>query len=331
MIYRSFARNTNTIYRYNPLHNAGGDPIMQLETQYPQRDSRVLVSPPQFQTIHQSAQKVALRLYPANADLLTNSKVNIELYDTIDQWQPGFGLHNTITRQIMPSNWVYRKKQNGQLITWQPDVGGGIQQFSFSTKSVFDPRRWRDPIDFELQFFDQSYNGFLLKYQQQGVQDIGTLSFYSSNTHTPFKPVFFYYIDDFQWTVSSKQIDDPDNFLVDILNIQKQYDRRQVERFRVHLNPKMYSRDWTTSYWKEDKKDFCFKQQHGATYAIWDTTQIQHVQIIPHDQTFTRISCDGTKSYFDVRMSQFQENRYYMLQLKVKNRIYPIKKYFKVV
>ncbi len=332
MIYTQKIEFANTIYSKYPLKNAGGDQKLIL------RDikninsidvTRILLAPPSSIPKYGNYDLISLCLYPFQANLQTSQEFfvdafSIKTYDDI-MWIPGVSLdsmNNLIKTE--GSSWIYKTSQ----IKWEYSGGdyilNPILEYNYSYRNIYET--FQKPMESDIWI---KY-GILIKYAQEG-KNIGQIKYYSPNTQTIFYPRYKYYIKDYKWVTSSHSVLDLDKYIVTIPNIQFNYQQNNIERFYIRLFPKIYSKDWTNSYWSASSIQYSINPIIPATYCIYDTTNIQKFKVFDHDEIYTRLSCDGQRNYFDLDMSQLLKNRFYQIQLKINNKVYPIEGNFKIV
>ena len=334
MIYTQKIEFANTIYSKYPLKNAGGDQKLIL------RDikninsidvTRILLAPPSSIPKYGNYDLISLCLYPFQANLQTSQEFFVDAFsiriDDDIMWTPGVSLDsmdNLIKTE--GSSWIYKTSQ----IRWIHSGGDyyGTQTpentFSFSYRNIYET--FQKPIESDIWI---KY-GILIKYAQE-KKNIGQIKYYSPNTQTIFYPRYKYYINDYKYITSSHSVTDLDKYIVTIPDIQFNYQQNNIERFYIRLFPKIYSKDWTNSYWSASSIQYSINPIIPATYCIYDTTNIQKFKVFDHDEIYTRLSCDGQRNYFDLDMSQLLKNRFYQIQLKINNKVYPIEGNFKIV
>ena len=334
MIYNAAIPYSNTIFNFDILKNAGGDPQLLLRNRASKSISRILLGQPVLTDFQQEykdkIEQKKIRLYVSNADLLIGKYFNMDLHPILSQWQPGIHLMATPPshQSSLDSCWIYR--QSGK--NWSNSGGDYDENQKFSLSRSF--RTIYEPLMFDITDFSGSNgNGFLLKYEDE-TQPIGDIWIYSANTHTPLFPVEVLCIDDYEYITKSTtyQVFNTDDWRHCIVNLENEYHLSDVIKFKLKMFPKYYSRDWSNSYYQELSEPNVIAQQYKSTYAIYDITEIHQMQLIPHDLLYTRICCDGQSNYFTIDMSQFVVGRKYKIELQIQNRIIPIQNSeFKIV
>lgn len=331
MIYQQKVEFANTLYSKYPLKNAGGDQQLTLRSISSSSGmdiTRIILAPPSTNSKYKNYKNIGLILYPSYADLQTSEEFNICFHSIYQyqgvMWSPGFSLESyDSTHKMEGSSWKYNNTQ----IQWEQqggNCGDNVYTYSCSYRIVYDY------IEFKTKEIQKLASGILLKYQNQD-KNVGYIRFYSPNTHTIFYPRYVYYVDDYSWEGSKYQITNVEDYIITIPDIKFSYAQQSIQTFFLNLTPKLYSRDWTTSIWKLKDTSYIITSSAIATYCVYDVTNIEKFKVFDHDQTYTRISCDGQRNYFVLDMSQFPKNRFYQLQLKINNEIHPIEGKFTIV
>ncbi len=330
MIYLEKVKFANTIYSKYPFKNAGGDEQLTLKCIKDSNESnctRILLAPFQSKK-YSNYDTISLCLYPSYANLQTSQEFYLDCYqikitDNV-MWTPGFNLDSyEFISKDEGSSWNCKTSD----IRWnQP--GGDFENYPFFSISC-SYRNVYDILEIDNTSILNKY-GILIKYRNENA-NIGYIRYYSPNTTTIFYPRYKYYINDYFWTESSYSIENIQNYIVSIPNIQLQYQQQEIVRFYLKLIPKMYSRDWTSSYWKSSLIQYTLNPTMLATYCLYDVTNIEKFKVFDHNVIYTRLSCNGQKNYFDIDMEQLPKNRFYQFQIKINNKIYPVKERFKIV
>lgn len=324
MIYLRPIQYANSLLSKYPYMNMGGDSRLILSSYTElgvQIISRVLIASPESQSF--SASKVQAWIYPNYSDLSVTSQQVISIYPVSVSWIPGAGIFSKNNINTGDgSDWYTR---NG-IGLW--DKAGG----DYYTNTLYSITKSYSTI-YDTYVFDitnvSTNNGYLVKFKSE-TSSFGIIEFYSPNTDTCFYPKFVYYVDDYSYITSSYQIDDPEDFVVRFSNLEKRYEKQQIIKLKVRFTPKQYSRDWTTSVWSSERNNWCLPEDISAYYELYDVTDIQPIKVYGYSQ-YTKISCDGTNSYFMFDVESLPRNKFYSINIKINNRVYNELGVFKVV
>ena len=178
--------------------------------------------------------------------------------------------------------------------------------------------------------------GFLLKtldnVEANASSSFGELQYFSSDTHTIYPPKLT-----FKWDDSVVYTDGTNNqntaksgsLFISLYNNQKEYNQNDEAIFRIHVRDKYPTRTFVTSSNYLNKGYFTT----SSYYSIRDAHTER--EIIPFDNTFTKLSADSEGMYFKMNMKGLQPERYYRILLKNTHNdgttIYDDKYFFKVV
>ena len=175
-------------------------------------------------------------------------------------------------------------------------------------------------------------NGFIIK--QPNTTEINTsssfgeLKYFSGDTHTIYPPKLCFKWDDSVHTYqSSASLSGELN--VSLYRNRDKYNQNDVAKFRVHVRDKYPTRQFTSTSNYLNTGYFTT----SSYYSIRDAHTEE--EVIPFDDTFTKISADTEGMYFNIYMKGLQPERYYRLLFKHINNdgttIYDDKHHFKVI
>ena len=178
--------------------------------------------------------------------------------------------------------------------------------------------------------------GFLLKtldnVEANASSSFGELQYFSSDTHTIYPPKLT-----FKWDDSVVYTDGTNNqntaksgsLFISLYNNQKEYNQNDEAIFRIHVRDKYPTRTFVTSSNYLNKGYFTTSSYYSIRAAHTER------EIIPFDNTFTKLSADSEGMYFKMNMKGLQPERYYRILLKNTHNdgttIYDDKYFFKVV
>ena len=315
---------------------------------------------------------VKLQLSTADTKNLTSTHV-INAYAVSQSWDEGTGKYLNLPTGSNGASWDYR--DNSGLIThwtgsnatnWFGSTSGGTGSISsslltqgggtwytgsnfYGTQQFLEGENLDTNIDVKeiVHKFSASLNasktypegienyGFLLKtldsVESNVTSSFGEIQYFSSNTHTIYPPKLVFAWDDENWSVNKM------NYLTKLsgeLNVslfgnKKEYNQNEIAKFRIHVRDRYPNRAFTTT--SNNLKVGYFTT--GSYYSIRDAHTER--EIIPFNDTFTKLSSDSDGMFFKLYMKGLQPERYYRILLKNINEegttIYDDKYFFKVV
>jgi len=175
--------------------------------------------------------------------------------------------------------------------------------------------------------------GFLLKTSDSVETDasssFGEIQYFSSDTHTIYPPKLTFMWDDS--ITHTSQINKPKSGSLNISLYQNQstYNQNDIVKFRIHIRDKYPVREFTIN---SNYLNVGYLTT-SSYYSIRDAHTER--EIIPFDDTFTKLSSDSEGMYFKLYMQGLQPERYYRILLKHINNdetiIYDDKYFFKVI
>jgi hypothetical protein len=323
--------------------NSGKDEMLQLDKQVlsggQSSNSRILIS---FETteiknildnvIGDNSFTASIRLYSSENYNLGQSQ-SIEVYPVAEFWQNGTGRAGDSPYKTDGVSWVYRTDDDlnqpwttssyiaGTTGSWDgTDIGGGVwyTQSAWYTSSEFN---LADNLDLDLdvtetvrQFYSESINnyGFIIKRkntQEQSSEELGTLNFFSRETHTIYTPQLEFKWDDSIYTTGSLT-EVGEEFDLHLKNNKQIYNRNSKTKFRIHARNKFPTRGFVTESIYLTGNSI----PSSSYYSIRDayTEEI----IVPFDE-YSKISHDSESPYFFINFQGLQPERYYRILLKV--------------
>ena len=175
-------------------------------------------------------------------------------------------------------------------------------------------------------------NGFIVKQPDSVEHDIsssfGEMQYFSVDTHTIFPPRLA-----FKWDDSShgnqSLAKQKGELSVSLYRNQEEYNQNDEATFRVHVRDKYPVRQFASSS--------NFLNVGYFTTASYYSVRDAHTEeeIIPFDNTFTKLSSDDEGMFFKLYMKGLQPERYYRVLFKHTNNVgttvYDNNYHFKVV
>ena len=178
-------------------------------------------------------------------------------------------------------------------------------------------------------------NGFLIKkpeiIETNTSHSFGELQYFSVDTHTIHPPKLTFKWDDstFADAATSSLVASNKDLNVTLYQNKEEYNQNDIATFRIHVRPKYPTRMFVTSSNYLGQSYF----STASCYSIRDAHTEQ--EVIPFDDTFTKISADNESNYFKIYMNGLQPERYYRILFKHKDTfgttIYDDNYYFKVI
>ncbi len=307
--------------------------------------------------------KVFLQLNAMEAKNLVTT-FNIQSFPISQSWNEGTGKYLNIPTGSNGSSWLFRDNSDnknywatgsfsngttGSISSSLLTEGGG----TFYTGSGFEVNQQfkiGDDLNTNLDvtsiiqkwsaslYAGQTYptginnEGFIIK-EPKGVEanvsgSSGELQYFSVDTHTIYPPKLIFKWDDSVHSYQSSAKTSVDLNVV-LYNLKKEYNQNEEARLKIHVRDQYPTRTFVTT------SNFLDTGYFKATsyYSIRDGHTEE--EIIPFDDTFTKLSANSEGMYFDLDMKGLQPERYYRVLLKHENNdgttIYDNKYIFKVI
>lgn len=315
-----------TIYQRYPNNNAGLDEILEVGKNIASLDSA---------TMYSSASSRALlnfnipseQQYPPSSKYFLNLK--IANATKINRYQM-LHVHLVSSSWIEGSGYFYQDVQNSEDgVTWSvrnanvswSNAGGDYDtsisaSYTLSTVPIQDVKIDVTSLIQPIVSGTNSipWNGLLVKFpdtDEANSTNKGNIKFFSANTHTIFAPTLeVRYVDQLFNTGSLKRIP---NSNISILpkNLKESYTQGEID------NIYFVARD------KYPDKRFDATQRYKTQYYLPSESyvrirdEVSDVILYDFDQ-YSALSCDASGSYFTLNTTQFEPNRLYTLELKIK-------------
>lgn len=344
-VYKIFASADASLYSSKPALNSGLDEILEIAVKNNEAPLNNFVDPVPSEPIISDdlrrslllfsdsdlaalksyttgSWKTYLRLYLANAENLT-TEYNIEVRQVSQSWAMGTGKfldspetrngvcwYNTQSFYSTTSDWG-----NG---SYYLTPGGGSWTGLYTTQSF----GYADNKDINVDvsnivntwFSGSTNNGFILKHPDGIEQNSGSyiaLSFFSVDTHTIYPPTLEIRWDDSSYTTGSLSVLSNSDSVITLSNNLETYKYgTQKYKFKINARDKYPARAFTTSSVYLTNKAL----PQTSYWAIQDAKT--NDMVIDFDTSYTKISCDGTNSYFNLYMNGLEPERYYKILIK---------------
>tara|TARA_Y100001973_G_scaffold69515_1_gene101425 strand:+ start:5964 stop:7124 length:1161 start_codon:yes stop_codon:yes gene_type:complete len=292
--------------------------------------------------------------------------LNLKVFAVSQSWDEGTGRYTNIPTGSNGASWKYRTNttlanewitasfaagSTGSISSSVLTQGGGTwytgsgfessQQFlsGESLDTNFDVTdivtKWSASLFAASTYPNGIHNsGFLIKKPDTIETNIsysfGELQYFSTDTHTIHPPKLTFKWDDSSfpdaYTGSVKTSGD---LSVSLFRNREEYNQNDIAIFRVHVRDRYPTRAFATTSNFLDIGYFSTK----SLYSVRDAYTEQ--EIIPFDETFTKLSADADGMFFKLYMKGLQPERYYRVLFKEINDdgtiVYDDKYYFKVV
>lgn len=346
-VYKIFASADASIYSSKPAANAGLDEILEVSvknSRYPLnyfvdplpsdpllsddlRRSLILFDDSDINTIKSfttGSYKTNLKLYLANAENLTTT-YSLEIRQISQSWSMGTGKASDTPETRNGVCWYNTGSFTSPINNWgffrsaHLTPGGGSWTNEYVTQSF----GYRDNKDIDVDVTNivntwfnstQLNNGFIIKHpdnvEQSDTSYIG-LSFFSVDTHTIYPPSLEIKWDDSSYNTGSLSVVDNSNTVITLANNNGNY-KYGTAKYKVTINArdKYPVRTFTTSSFYTTNKAL----PDTSYWAIQDAKTDDIV--IDFDTDYTKISCDGTNSYFNLYMNGLEPERYYKVLIR---------------
>jgi len=236
-----------------------------------------------------------------------------------------FGVN--ISANVTSSYW----SKEGGGTWWDYDNVECTQSFSFESSDLYMDitqiaKKW---VTGSGKFEN---DGMILKFSDEiegSTQTLNSLRFFGTDSNTIYVPRIHVVWDDSTFVTGSLSQISVDNLNIN-LKLKKFYSQDEKARIRIYANKKYPQKNYTT----QSYQTINYYLPSSSYYQILDahTDEV----IIPFDTVGTKISCDGSGSYFNVWMNSFQPERFYRIALKVETdggdtvQIFDNNYYFKV-
>ena len=214
--------------------------------------------------------------------------------------------------------WLTASFASNTTGSYNENIGGGTWYTSSAASQSFsgvqtDVRM--DVTDIVKGWLSGSRpnDGFMIKRSDEDEssnQEHGRISFFSKDTNTIFPPKLEFAWDDSSFSTGSLSELEAEDKIVYFKNLRREYVDGERVRFRIVGRERYPSRSYSTTLQSLDTNYL----PTSSYYAIKDAHTDDFV--IPFDTSYTKISCDSTGSFFDIRTDGLQPNRYFRLIIK---------------
>lgn len=272
-----------------------------------------------------------LQLYIANVtNLKVGQAINIEIVSS--SWVEGSGyfyqnLNSPFSSSLNPSVGYF--EYDGA--TWLNRSSGSLWQNSgsdFYTGSIISQSAQNPIVDMTINItsFIQTLvsgtlenDGFILKFPDADENDnknAGNIKFFSKQTHTVYSPQLIAKWDDSLYITGSLSGSSPAQVIVVPKTIKTKYKVNELTRVDLSVRDRYPIKTFDTLFTSYAGNQYL---PTSSFFSVIDTQS--NTVIIPFDN-YSKISCDGTGSYFNLNVQGVYPGRFYKLQIKVINGSY---------
>jgi len=353
MIYNITSSIDSTMYEQHETRNTGLDPVLQIEKIISESstnktfNSRILtkfnlgyISQSILDGHINDTFRAKLKLYTHGAVAIPFT-YDIQAYAVSQSWEMGIGkfTHNPKTTEGV--SWTYRDGES-VATAWQTasaamatgttasfvnltNVGGGSWWTASGASQTFE----YETTDLELDvteivtgWISGSWNGgqalandgFIVlrpEIQESNGNNYGQLSFFSKESHTIYQPKLEFAWDDNSLAVTGlSELDITGDVFVYVRNNRELIHRDSKERIRIVGRERYPVKTYASA-----SENMVVK--HLPTSSFWSIQDYKTGEtVVDYDETYTKLSCDGSGNYFDIWMDQLDSDRRYKFLIK---------------
>lgn len=323
MIYSIFPKHTATIYSRYPTMNTSKDEILELNKTVSSSavaglfntkillDFDLYANSQSMATDGNTAAAYFLNLYPSTINTPDNS-FTIKVGPVADAWTPGLGRSTHLPITTTGVAWNYPSDNN----TWTnttASFAGTTNTIEYSS-IVKDLRVNITTAVQELEGSSGADKGLLVSktiaHELDGNK-YGHINFYSAETSTVYKPrLEIHYADDTFITGSLTALDlTTEHYIYQATN-PGTYKINSTPKFRFTGRAKYPTATYTSS-----TSALVEYLPTSSYYSLVDVRTGETV--VPFDTTYTKISCDATGNFANLKLSGIYPDRLYQFHIRV--------------
>lgn len=306
------AEKDSTLYNEEPRQNTGLDPILEVGAGISATDLKRSILYFDMDDFPQNATDYS-------ASLLMKQTESQELkldYDVVvhpvsSSWSMGVG-RREYEYSTQGVSWEYRNGESG--LRWD-NLGGDFDPLTFSSQSFS-----YESADLEVDvsnIIDEIVSGnivndgLIVKFptdDENDSIDYGTLKFFSTETHTIFKPQLRIGWDNQVFTTGSlTSLETFENIKVQPI-LKPSYKVDTIQRVRVKGREKYPPKTFDEFQYNTD-----FFLPENTYYRVTDI--VSKHEIIPFSD-FSKVSCDSKGNFFELDFSNWEVDRVYEVEIK---------------
>ncbi len=303
-----------TIYSEFPTINTGYDEILEVGKSE-NAGNNAVHSLLQFDLssvgLVPSGAKFELNMFLAKAGNLKYKQV-VNVRPIAESWTGGSGyLAQDVFQDTDGTTWTLR--QSGSL--WASGSAGNTSLPTSSSVSLSNPLTDLS-IDVTAMvtawLSGSTNNGFAVSFPSASEADVtnkGNLKFFSNETHTVYRPHIAMTWDDQQYVTGS--LTQITGSLLVVPLIRPSYAVGEIARVDLAVREKAPTKTFGTVFTAYQGNHYL---PATATYSIVD--DLAGTTVIPFGSG-SKISCDGTSSYFNLSVANMYPQRFYRVKIKV--------------
>ena len=324
MIYTVYPYKDTTIYQHSNKLNAGIDEILELtkHVKTPEingiNNSRILLNfdIATFKSESAIPTVATLKLFTANVSGIIND-YNVRLAPigaAYKDWTMGTGktIHNPPSED--GASWAYSDDALGAWTAGNPEA----LNFVDIPKLVTDSTDISSNVIGAYNMHSGSNDISLVAYrhgQEASSKSYGSISYFSNETHTIYRPKLNLEWDDSTYATGSGSVLASKNIVMSVYDAKSTYN--QGERTKLYINP--IDVRPVKSYSTSAKVELANVLPETAYYCVTDT--VANTIVWDYSTIGTKISCDATDgSNFDLWTDTLLKNREYSISIMVNDR-----------
>ena len=346
-VYRIFPENDTFISTEDVLGNAGKDEIIELggyqDISGTGQTNRILIKYSTSEIQDVISTKIGTAPYTASIGLYLADAYEVPVgysiyaYPVYGIWDNGVGKFGDLPVNKTGVSWQYRQanETNAWLLgsfpqyvtaSYRTPLTGGGNWYSSSLQSgslesvQTHPLNSTHDVNLDVskavQLINASVldnNGFILKLSDEiesGADYTTRLKYYGADTNTIYPPFLEFKWDDSVFSTGSLAVLSNSISTINITNNKGKYTDTGKQRFKIAAKPKHPVRSFTTSS--------IYLTNYALPSASYWGLRDENTEemVIDFDTKHTKVSCNGTSSFFDVYMDGLQPERYYRILIK---------------
>lgn len=269
--------------------------------------------------------KFYLNLKDAGSQELNRDQV-LHINAISQSWVEGDGKTSDTPPTTNGVSWKFRDERSGSVWHTNEDLYSGATYFSGSnhTSSIsvgkdndIDVRA--DVTEIVKQWYSGSIanEGFLIRRSatdEASVEKLGTHKFFSSDTHTIFAPTLEVEWDDSSWStgsLSALSSNELNKLKIYTENFSREYKVGSLSKIIVKGREKYPTKTFATS---SEYLTVKYLPSGSSFYTVLDA--VTDDVIIPYG-IGSKISCDTTSNFFNLRTDGLEPERFYRLRVKI--------------